>query len=204
MWKSNAFAFILFVTEKANNQPKILSHLPSTFSKCPSTSFKQISEYLINISFHKPCRFNRIQVWYLAGVLSIHATHWDLLLTGYAHVQTQFFNKRYIFICNFSPHHMNICMVSQQNKNNWKFQLLRKDVLWQVRSQHRPSKNPYRSTTTSDVISLKIPVLFKHSFLPVFPSYRLHINKNKRWIIILTIKVQTDWQWLGLDFFFFF
>jgi len=27
---------------------------------------------------------------------------------------------------------MNICTVSQLNKNNWKFQLLRKDVLWQA------------------------------------------------------------------------
>jgi len=39
-----------------------------------------------------------------SGVLTIHATHRDLLLTGYAHVQTHrfflffyFFYKRYIF-----------------------------------------------------------------------------------------------------------
>jgi len=42
------------------------------------------------------------QIW--AGVLTIHATHRDLLLTGYAHVQTHrfflflFFYKRYIFL----------------------------------------------------------------------------------------------------------
>jgi len=41
------FAFILLVT--ARQTLLILSHLLSTFSKCAFISFKQISEYLINI-----------------------------------------------------------------------------------------------------------------------------------------------------------
>lgn len=46
MRKSKASAFILLLTEKANIYAKILyaKNLPSTFSKCASTSFKQISE----------------------------------------------------------------------------------------------------------------------------------------------------------------
>jgi len=71
-----------------------------------------------------------------AGVLTIHATHRDFLLTGYAHVQTHsFFIYLFIIIIFFlqkvhfpvimynfplknAYYHMNICTVSQLKRNN--------------------------------------------------------------------------------------
>jgi len=66
------------------------------------------------------------------SVETIHATYRDLLLTGYAHVQTHSFYYYYFFFLQKvhfpvlmykfplknAYYHMNICTVSQLNKNN--------------------------------------------------------------------------------------
>ncbi len=53
--------FYIISNRKANI--KIVSCLPSAFSKYAFISFKQIFEWLMNISFHKPCKLCRIQLW---------------------------------------------------------------------------------------------------------------------------------------------
>jgi len=53
-------------------------------------------------------------LFYLAGVLTIHATHRDLLLTGYAHVQTHSF---FLFVFFLQKVHYLVIMYNFPLKN---------------------------------------------------------------------------------------